>query len=306
MDRTNAALTRWRRRLCLAAALASATAFAGVTSAVAGGAGHARVAGRGKVAVLFAGSLVAYMERGLGPAFARGTGYGFEGFGGGSTELANEIKDGIRQGDVFVSASARADAALEGSANGAWVSWYSSFMATPLVLAYNPHSRFGRELERGTPWYRILAQSGVRVGRTDPRLDPKGVLTSEAIATAAKRLRDPALARAARSFETFPETSLVGRMEAGQLDAGFFYAVEAKSSGLATVSLSPVYKYAEYTLTILGHAPNPAGAQAFVRYLLHASRRASLARNGLNPSPPRFAGSAAAVPTALRSVVGAP
>jgi molybdate/tungstate transport system substrate-binding protein len=248
---------------------------------------------------------VGYLEKGLGPAFAHADGYGFEGFGGGSTELANEVKGGIRQGDVFVSAAAKADTALEGSANGNWVSWYSSFMATPLELAYNPRSRFGRELAHGTPWYKVLTQPGIRVGRTDPRLDPKGVLTSEALASAANRLRDPGLLKAEGRFETFPETSLVGRMQAGQLDAGFFYAVEAKVAGLRTVTLAPVYKFAEYTLTILNHAPDQAGAQAFVRYLIGASRHASLASTGLNPSGPHFVGSAKSVPQSLRGTVGA-
>jgi molybdate/tungstate transport system substrate-binding protein len=300
--------SRRRSRLgqMLLAAVAAAAAAAGLAASPGTARGpRVRAAGKGSVSVLFAGSLVAYLERGLGPAFAHATGYGFDGFGGGSTELANEIKGGIRQGDVFVSASAKADTALEGAGNGGWVSWYSSFLATPLELAYNPHSRFGRELARGTPWYRVLTQAGVRVGRTDPRLDPKGVLTSEAIEVAARRLHDPALQRAETHFETFPETSLVGRMQAGQLDAGFFYAVEAKTAGLAIVTLAPVYKYAEYTLTILNHARNAAGAQAFVRYLIGASRRSSLARNGLNPSGPRLVGSAASAPRSLRSLVGA-
>ena len=48
--------------------------------------------------MLFAGSLVNYMEHDLGPAFQKATGYGFQGFGGGSTELAIEIKGGVRPG----------------------------------------------------------------------------------------------------------------------------------------------------------------------------------------------------------------
>jgi molybdate/tungstate transport system substrate-binding protein len=143
------------------------------------------------------------------------------------------------------------------------------------------------------------------VGRTDPKLDPKGVLTVEALDNAARKLHYPALARALSSFEVFPETSLVGRLQAGQLDAGFFYAVEAKTAKLSTVSLSPVYKYAEYTVTILNRAPNPAGAAALVRYLLNAERTYSLNKTGLNPMRPQFAGNTAAVPSALRRLVGA-
>jgi molybdate/tungstate transport system substrate-binding protein len=267
--------------------------------------GPAAASARGTVSVLFAGSLVNLMERDLGPAFQRSTGYGLRGFGGGSTELASEIKGGVRSGDVFVSASAKADHALEGGSGGNWVSWYSTFMATPLELAYNPSSSAGRELARGVPWYRVLTQSGIRVGRTDPLLDPKGVLTSEAVSNAARRLHNPALARALGSFAVFPETGLVGRMQSGQLDAGFFYAVEAKTAKLATVPLTPVYKYADYTVTILNRAPQPAGAAAFVRYLLAKARSYTLRRNGLNPMTPQFSGRAAAVPAGLRGVVGA-
>jgi molybdate/tungstate transport system substrate-binding protein len=257
------------------------------------------------VKALFAGSLVAYMEHNFRPSFERASGYGFQGFGGGSTELANEIKGGVRQGDVFLSAAATADHALEGASNGGWVSWYTSFMATPLELAYNPQSSFGHQIRSGKPWYQVLTEPGIRVGRTDPKLDPKGVLTSEAIATAAKRLHDPALRSAESHFETFPETSLVGRMQAGQLDAGFFYAVEAKTAKLATVPLTPVYKYAEYTVTILNHASNPTGAAALIRYLLSKARTYTLNKNGLNPTKPRFAGSRSAVPAGLRATVGA-
>ncbi len=265
----------------------------------------ARLAGRDTVSTLFAGSLVDYMEHDLGPAFQAADGYSFEGFGGGSTELANEIKGGVRQGDVFLSASATADRSLEGRQNGNWVSWFSTFMASPLVLAYNPQSSFGAELRKGVPWYKVLTQSGIRVGRTDPKLDPKGVLTSEAIAAAARKLHDPALAGALASFEVFPETSLVGRLQSGQLDAGFFYAVEAKTAKLATVSLNPVYKYADYTVTILNRAHDPAGAAALVRYLLNADRTYTLKKNGLNPIKPQFTGSRSAVPAGLRSLVGA-
>ena len=260
---------------------------------------------RGTVSVLFAGSLVNYMERYLGPSFQNADGYGFTGFGGGSTELASEIRGRVRTGDVFVSAAAAADRSLEGSANGAWVSWYSAFMGSPLELAYNPNSKFGAELRRGVRWYTVLTQSGIRVGRTDPKLDPKGVLTVEAVNNAARRLHRPALAKALSSFEVFPETGLVGRLQSGQLDAGFFYTVEARNAKLSTVSLAPVYKYAAYTVTILNRAPNPAGAAALVRYLLSAAGGYTLKRNGLTPITPQFSGRASAVPGGLRSLVGA-
>jgi molybdate/tungstate transport system substrate-binding protein len=265
----------------------------------------ARAAGA-TVSVLYAGSLVDYMEDDLGPAFAKATGYDYQGYGAGSTEVASQIKGGVRQGDVFVSAAAAADQSLEGSSNGNWVSWYSSFAQTPLMLGYNPNSKIASELRRGVPWYKVVTQKGVLVGRTDPALDPKGVLTVEAVDNAAARLHDPALKSALSSFAVYPEESLVGRLQSGQLDAGFFYAVEADAAHIPTVSLAPVYKYAIYTLTILNRASDPSGAAAFVRFLLNSERTATLKRNGLTPlSKPQFVGAASAVPANLRSVVGA-
>lgn len=293
------------RRSRTIALLAAGVTLCSAAIGTAGAGARARAAASGAASVLYAGSLVQYMEGSLGPGFERADGYTFSGIGGGSTELANEIKGGVRQGDVFVSASAKADKALQGAANGGWVSWYSTFMSSPLELAYNPASHVGSELRHGMPWYRVLTQPGIRVGRTDPLLDPKGVLTVEAVDNAARKLRDPALAKALASFEVFPETGLVGRLQAGQLDAGFFYAVEARKAGLATVPLTPAYKYAEYTVTVLNRAPHPAAAAAFVRYLLAGSRKHALKSDGLVAIKPRFSGPAAAVPPSLRHAVGA-
>jgi molybdate/tungstate transport system substrate-binding protein len=282
-----------------ALALSACGSSSGSTASTAStaGAGH-----RGSVAVIYAGSLAKLMEDDVGPAFQKSSGYSFEGFGGGSGEDAKQIKGKVRQVDVFVSASAEADRELEGAANGAWVSWYSTFATTPLVLGYDPSSKFGAELAHGKPWYEVLAQPGIRVGRTDPKLDPKGLLTVQALEEASRKLGRPALKTAERSFPVFPETDLVGRLQAGQLDAGFFYAIEANVAHIPTVSLAPVTKTAAYTVTILNRSPHQAGAQAFVRYLLAAS--ATLTSNGLTPVAPKLSGQAAAVPASLSSAVG--
>ncbi len=142
----------------------------------------------------------------------------------------------MRQGDVFISAASAADNLLEGSANGDWVSWYTTFASSPLMLAYDPDSSFGKQLAQGKPWYQVITEPGILVGRTDPKLDPKGILTVEAVEGAARKLRQPALTQALGSFPVYPETALVGRLQAGQLDAGFFYAVEASSAHLVTVA----------------------------------------------------------------------
>ena len=99
---------------------------------------------------------------------------------------------------MFVSAAAAADSSLEGAANGDWVSWYSTFAASPLMLGYNPKSSFGKQLARGTPWYKVLTEPGILVGRTDPKLDPKGVLTVEAVEQRGQQAARPGAAKSAR------------------------------------------------------------------------------------------------------------
>jgi molybdate/tungstate transport system substrate-binding protein len=254
------------------------------------------------VSVLYAGSLVNLMEHDLGPAFARATGNTFLGLGAGSTELVAQIKGKVRQGDVFISASPKANAGLIGATNGNWVSWYITFAKAPLVLGYNPQSRFASQL-RSRPWYRLITQAGIRVGRTDPVLDPKGKLTVEALKQAGSTLHLPALTQALSSFPVFPEESLVGRLESGQLDAGFFYINEATERHIPTVPLTGTSKSATYTVTVLARAPHAKAAQAFVAYLLGPSGRATLQRHGLTLVAPRLTGQAAALPASLRALV---
>lgn len=268
--------------------LALATA---ITMALAGAACGSSGAGKGSVSVLYAGSLQALMNGPVGSAFRRATGYGFNGYPAGSKDLASEIRGRVRVGDVFISASPKVDLTLEGRANGGWVSWYAPFATTRLVLGYNPSSGYAHAL-RTQPWYRVVARPGLRLGFTDPTLDPKGVLAVAALHQAATGYHESALNRiAADQADLFPEQDLVGRLQAGQLDAGFFYTVEASAAHIPTVSLGPVDKSATYTITVLNHAPNPAGAQAFVRFLLGAEGRSLLRSAGLTIRVPHAVGS---------------
>ena len=280
-----------------------AIALAGCGSSTSNGAAASKPAAHGTVSVLYAGSLVNLMEHDLGPTFTRADGYGFQGFGAGSTELVAQIKGGIRQGDIFISASPKANKGLEGAHNGRWVTWYIAFAKAPLVIGYNPSSKFASQL-RSKPWYEVITQPGIRVGVTDPKLDPKGKLTVEAMKAAAAALHKPSLARALSTFAVFPEESLVGRLEAGQLDAGFFYANEAKEQHIPNVALTPVNKDATYTVTILKRAADPQAAEAFVAFLLGPTARAMLAAHGLTVLAPKLTGSSAAVPDRLRALIG--
>lgn len=291
---------------------------------------------RGSVNVAYAGSLVNLMEHQLGPAFQRATGYGYQGEGAGSTALANQIKGRLIQPDVFISASAGAMTALQGQANGNRVAWSLSFASTQMVIGYNPKSQFAGQLQAAaegqTPWYRVLETPGLRLGRTDPALDPKGVNTLFTLQLAERYYQQPELAERVLGMDEnagqiFPEQELVARLGAGQLDAGFFYLSEVKAAGLPYIALpaqinlgdpaqAPYYAQARYSapgkaaqtgapvlysVAILTTAKNAAGADAFVRYLLGSAGEQLLTADGIQPITPVFVGDATKVPADLAS-----
>ncbi|HEV2427748.1 MAG TPA: extracellular solute-binding protein, partial [Acidimicrobiales bacterium] len=229
---------------------------------------EASAASKGSVSVLYAGSLLDFMTMKLGPAFTKATGYSIVGVSAGSGALATEIKSGTQVADVFISASPTINASLEGSANGSWVSTYALFGTSPLLLGYNPASSFAHAL-RTQPWYNVVTEPGFLLGRTDPATDPKGVLAVDALEGVALSYGVPGLAALATDSATvFPETTLVGRLQAGQLDAGFFYGVEAAAASLKTAPLVGTRLQAKYTVAQVNRDPNPAGASAFIKFLL--------------------------------------
>ena len=256
--------------------------------------------GTGAVNVLYAGSLVNLMQKQIGPAFQTASGYSVTGESAGSTALVTDIKGKVYKGDVFISASPTATKTLMGSSNGDWVSWYASFASSGLVLGYNPNSKFASQL-KSEPWYTAITTPGLKLGFTDPATDPKGKLVAEALSDTAKSKNLPALTTIENDkADVFPEETLVARLQAGQLDAGFFYTAEAVPAKIATVPLTGVALKATYTISTLKGAPNEAGAEAFVTYLLGANGQAVLKQDGFDLiSPPKVTGSG--VPSSIQS-----
>jgi molybdate/tungstate transport system substrate-binding protein len=279
---------------------ASSTAAAGSPSASASA--PASPTGSGPVNVLYAGSLVDLMQKQVGPAFQTATGYSVSGISAGSKDLAAEIKGKVHQGDVFISASPKVNATLEGASNGSWVSWYGTFATSALVIGYNPKSKFASDLKT-MPWYKAITEPGIKVGFTDPATDPKGVLAVQAMTDFAKSKSLPALkALSTNKSDIFPEETLVGRLQSGQLDAGFFYTAEATAASIPTVPLTGEALKATYTITILNKAPHEAGAESFVSYLLGSGGQAALKQDGFDlVSPATVTGSG--VPSSLQSVL---
>jgi molybdate/tungstate transport system substrate-binding protein len=262
------------------------------------------------VNVLYAGSLVNLMERSVGPAFEKSTGLQFRGYAAGSNKIANEIKGKLRRGDVFISASPTVNQVLMGAENGDHVSWYVNFAQSPLMIGYNPKSKFAADFKTKR-WDQVLQEPGIRIGRTDPKLDPKGAFTVELVTKAAELYHEPDLVEKAlgdpeNPAQVLPEETLVGRLQSGQLDTGFFYSTETSDLKIPAFQPAPeLAAKASYTLTILSDAPNSAGAARFVDFLLSAEGRALLKQHGVDVIKPTVTGNGQAVPPSVQAVIDA-
>lgn len=262
----------------------------------------------GKVNVLYAGSLVNLMERGIGPAFDKASGDTFQGYAGGSSGLANQIKGKLREGDVFISASPKVNDSLMGKANGDWVSWYITFAQSPLVIGYNASSKFAADL-KSKPWYQVLQEPGIRIGRTDPKLDPKGALTVTLMKQAESFYKSPGLAQKIigapeNPAQVLPEETLVGRLQSGQLDVGFFYSTETADAKIPALALpAEITPKAVYTVTVLRNAPNVEGADKFVAFLLGTDGQTVMKEHGLGVQKLTLSGDANEVPKDLQTLL---
>jgi molybdate/tungstate transport system substrate-binding protein len=262
----------------------------------------------GTVNVLYAGSLVNLMEHGVGAAFDTATGGHFQGYAGGSVGIANQIRGKLRRGDVFISANPKVNTSLMGAANGNWVNWYVAFAESPLVIGYNASSKFAADFKT-KPWYQVLAEPGIKIGRTDAKLDPKGALTVALMKQAETYYKSPGLAQKVlgapdNPAQVLPEETLVGRLQSGQLDVGFFYSTETSDAKIPALRLPPqIAPKAVYTVTVLRDAPNAAGADQFVAFLLGPGGRDLLKQHGLTLQKLAVSGDAGTMPQGIKAIV---
>lgn len=156
-----------------------------------------------------------------------------------------------------------------------------------------------------------MQESGIRIGRTDPRLDPKGALTVQLLNHAEQVYKLPGLTQKVlgdleNPVQVRPEENLVGRLQSGQIDAGFFYSTEASDMKIPAIPLpADVALSAHYTVTVLRDAANPSGAARFVAFLLGPQGQAIMRQHGLDAIKPAVTGDAQAAPSSVRSALDA-
>ncbi len=291
----------------------------------------------GTVRVLYAGSLGAVLEKSVGPEFEKASGFTYQGEGQGSLGAAKMIFDGLRSPDVFISADAAVNDKVLMTPAKKLTDWYVTFASSAMVLGYNPNSKFKSLFEQvqagKVPWYEALKTPGLKLGRTDPNLDPKGYRTIFLFHLAegyyhrndlTSLLGDPA-----NPAQIFPEPELLIRMESGQLDAGFFYRHEVVAHKMpfielpnqinqsdpalaslyreqkfttnkgVTITASPIV----FTVTIPHTVKNASGAEAFIRFLIAGKGRGLIEQYGLRLSAVLISGDKSKVPSDIQPLI---
>jgi len=123
------------------------------------------------ITALHAGVVSNLLTGGLEPTVKQTYDITLHDVSGNSVALANSIKNGPLTGDLFMSADASVNQTLMGDANGNWVTWFTVFARNEVVLAYSPTSPFANDFKT-KPWYQVLEEPGIKLGRDDPNLDP--------------------------------------------------------------------------------------------------------------------------------------
>jgi len=188
---------------------------------------------REAVSLLVAGSLAHAVEDGLRTALDRPL--RVAAFG--SAQAARLVEQGGQDPDIV----SLADTSLFERLLA--VPWYGTFATTSLVVAYTRATEGGRRVRAASEsaeaaWYEALRSPSVRLGRTDPDLDPLGYRTLFLFSLAAdyydeRRLGERVLAES----QIYPETQLLSQFETAGVDAAVTYRSVAEARGFPYVSL---------------------------------------------------------------------
>jgi len=203
--------------------------LAGAASAAAGLTGClGRGSGSSPVSILAAGSL----QKALSEGFSEATDAEITVEAYGSRHAAQLVAEGQRDPDVL----ALADTALfDGPLS---TPWYATFASNAVVVAYNPDSEAGQRVPAADRWYEPLASSSLRLGRTDPDVDPLGYRTLLLLALAEAYYDEPDLREQILApDQVFPETQLLTQFETGSVDAAVVYRNMAVERGYPFVEL---------------------------------------------------------------------
>ncbi len=296
----------------------------------------------GTVNVAYASSLQFLNEKVVSPAFTSAEGYKFSGRGAASGDLEADIAGGEISPNVFESVGGDNITPLQPK----FTKWYVQYAGTSIVVAYNPsgpHAAEFKAIADGskpicTLFSSALQTPGLKLGRTDPNVDPQGrdFIYMLELAQSYCHLPSDTVAKilgtsdfgTASSSQIYAESSLDSTLQAGQLDAASAFVTQAVELHLSYIKLpdainlgsfadAAAYKKATVKLengtvksgspqvidiTTIG-TPTPAGI-AFVKYTLSPTGLAQYKAGGFTVLTPTVFGDSSAVPAAIKSELG--
>lgn len=280
------------------------------------------------VHVVYAGSLAYINDQVVGPAFQKASGITYQGHGGGSYAMAQDLSSHLFPGDVFESIGTGPIAKIVPKETR----WAVRIASTPLVIAYNPHSRYAgyfKEVATGQvplkAFFQFIASHQVHLGRTNPATDPQGQAFYWMVELAAARYGLPTstvhaiLGAWNNPSQIYSEEGILTELQSGGLDLASAFLPEAKQRHLDYIplpvhlnfsdpTLNPWYHQASISLptgTVSGSSlavwatvlqKSPSGTR-FVSYLLDHEK--TLKPFGYSPLPAVIWGRQASVPKAI-------
>ena len=296
---------------------------------------------QGTANVAYASSLTFLNEKDASPAFTKAEGYQYSGTGNASGELESAIAAGEIHPNVFESVGGDNITPLEPK----FTKWYIPYAGTHMVLAYNPKSKYASQFKAFADGqkplkdlFTLLETPGLKLGRTDPNVDPQGrdFIYMLELAQSYYHLPSDTVAKilgtktfgTANSSQIYAESSLDSTLESGQLDAASAFVTQAIElhldyiplpTAINLASAADAAQYAKATVTITGNVtktgspqvlditligkPTPAGI-AFVKYTLSPAGLAQYKAGGFTLFKPTVTGDSAAVPSAIKSELG--
>src|SRR5579859_7018234 len=204
----------------------------------------------GSVNVAYASSLQFLNEKVVSSAFRSAEGYSFTGTGNSSGALEADIAGGEISPNVFEAVGGDNITPLEPK----YTSWYVQYAGTAMVLAYNPNSKYAsafKAIANGSKpvssLFTLLQTPGLKLGRTDPNIDPQGrdFIFMLELAQTYYHLPSDTVAKilgtsdlgSASSSEIYAESALDSTPESGQLDAASAFVTQAIELHLAYIPL---------------------------------------------------------------------
>jgi len=295
----------------------------------------------GTVNVAYAASLTFLNEKVVSPAFTAADGYKFSGFGMPSGAIEADIAAGEIHPNIFESVGGDNITPLEPK----FTQWYIQYAGTSMVIAYNPHSKYASKFKAYASGklglaglFKLLETPGLKLGRTDPNVDPQGrdFIEMLELAQAYYHLPSNTVAKilgttnygTANSSEIYSESGLDSVLQSGQLDAASAFVTQAIELHLDYIKLPDAINLGNFADAALYHAASvkivggvvkhgspqviditiigkpTAGAIAFVRYTLSAAGVAQYRRGGFTILTPALTGTVTAVPSQILSELG--